>query len=111
MVELAHGAEASGSFDCDVGDIRSVRLGRRFDAVISLFHVMSYQILDSEVAAVLDTAACHLAPGGLLLFDVWHGPAVLFQGPASAARSLSMAVSELFAKPPPLCGRKTMWWK
>jgi hypothetical protein len=42
---------------------------------------MSYQILDSDVAAVLGTAAYHLAPGGLFLFDVWHGPAVLFQKP------------------------------
>jgi SAM-dependent methyltransferase len=84
MVELARNVEtpATGSFDCDVADIRSVRLGWQFEAVVALFHVMSYQVSDSDVAAVLDTAACHLTPGGLLLFDVWHGPAVLFQRPS-----------------------------
>src|SRR5262249_37637094 len=73
MVELAQSVRtlARGSFDCGIGDIRSVRLKRQFDAVIALFHVMSYQVLDSDVAAVLDTAAYHLAPGGLFLFDVW----------------------------------------
>jgi SAM-dependent methyltransferase len=85
MVELAQGVGtlAPGSFDCGIGDIRSVRLERKFDAVVALFHVMSYQILDSDVAAVLNTAACHIAPGGLFLFDVWHGPAVLFQRPSA----------------------------
>jgi SAM-dependent methyltransferase len=84
MVELAQndGTPAPGSFECSVGDVRSLRLERHFDAVIALFHVMSYQVSDSDFAAVLDTAACHLAPGGLFLFDVWHGPAVLFQGPS-----------------------------
>jgi SAM-dependent methyltransferase len=84
MVELAqaHGTQARGSFECDVGDIRSVRLERQFDAVVALFHVMSYQTSDSDFAAVLDTAACHLPPGGLFLFDVWHAPAVLFQRPS-----------------------------
>jgi hypothetical protein len=83
MVELAQddGTSAPGSFECRVGDIRSMRLPLQFDAVIALFHVMSYQVTDSDFAAVLDTAACHLAPGGLFLFDVWHGPAVLFHGP------------------------------
>src|SRR4051812_19274508 len=32
-----------GRFDCMQGDIRSVKLGRSFDAVVSLFHVISYQ--------------------------------------------------------------------
>jgi SAM-dependent methyltransferase len=83
MVELAQGIDAPGpgSFDCDVGDIRSVRLKYQFDAVVALFHVISYQISESDVTAALDTAAWHLTTGGLFLFDVWHGPAVLFQRP------------------------------
>ncbi len=64
------------------GDARSIRLGRQFDAVISLFHVVSYQTTDNDVAAIFATAAEHLRPGGLFLFDVWYGPAVLAQRPA-----------------------------
>jgi SAM-dependent methyltransferase len=83
MVELAQGVGTlgPGSFQCSVGDIRSVCLGRQFDAVVALFHVISYQIEQSDFTAALDTAARHLTTGGLFLFDVWHGPAVLFQRP------------------------------
>jgi len=63
------------------GDACTVRLGRVFDAVISLFHVVSYQTTDDAVAAIFATAAQHLRPGGLFLFDVWYGPAVLSQRP------------------------------
>ena len=64
------------------GDARTARLGRTFDAVMSLFHVVSYQTSDDDVAAMFATAAEHLIPGGMFLFDVWYGPAVLSQQPA-----------------------------
>ena len=46
------------------GDIRAVRLGKTFDAVICLFHVMSYQNNDEDARALLSTAWEHLKPGG-----------------------------------------------
>lgn len=63
------------------GDIRTVRLERRFDAVLSLFHVISYQTTHADVAAAFATARHHLTNGGLFLFDVWYGPAVLTEKP------------------------------
>ncbi len=59
------------------GDIRHIRLKKRFDAVIALFHVISYQVTDEDVAAALEAARQHLDVGGLFIFDVWYGPAVL----------------------------------
>jgi predicted TPR repeat methyltransferase len=61
------------------GDVRSVRSGEHFDAVVSLFHVMSYQTTNADLQG--RTAAAHLRPGGLFLFDFWYGPAVLDQRP------------------------------
>lgn len=58
-------------------DIRDLRLGRHFHAVVALFHVLSYQIENADVVATLASAAAHLEPGGLFLFDVWYSPAVL----------------------------------
>jgi SAM-dependent methyltransferase len=75
------GPPSAGSFACEVGDLRSFRAGRTFDAVISLFHVISYQTGNDDLAAAFETGAAHLAPGGVFLFDVWHGPAVLTQQP------------------------------
>ncbi|WP_020561478.1 class I SAM-dependent DNA methyltransferase [Methylosarcina fibrata] len=63
------------------GDIRTIRLEKRFDAVVSLFHVFSYQTTNDDLSAAVATAAAHLADGGILLFDFWYGPAVIRQLP------------------------------
>jgi len=74
-----------------VGDVRDVRLGRKFDAVISLFHVVSYQITNIDLNAMFQTAADHLKPGGLFLFDCWYGPAVLSDKPEVRIKRMSDA--------------------
>lgn len=63
------------------GDVRSVRVGRTFAGVISLFHVMSYQATNDDLRAAFATAREHLEPGGVFLFDCWYGPAVLTDRP------------------------------
>ena len=63
------------------GDVRTVRLDRRFEAVTSLFHVFSYQLTEEDALALLVTAREHLEPGGHFLFDFWHGPGVLSDPP------------------------------
>lgn len=70
------------------GDARTVRLGKKFDAVVSLFHVMSYQNTEEDALAELVTAKEHLEPGGLFLFDFWHGPGVLRDLPERRERVL-----------------------
>jgi SAM-dependent methyltransferase len=58
------------------GDATNMELGQRFDTVVSLFHVMCYQTTPDALAAAFRTAARHLNPGGVFLFDFWYGPAV-----------------------------------
>ena len=68
------------------GDVRHVRLGWRFDAVLALFHVVSYQTTIDDLERTFLTAAEHLDPGGLFVFDVWSTPAVLTQRPEVRTR-------------------------
>jgi SAM-dependent methyltransferase len=70
------------------GDARTYRDGRRYDAAVSLFHVMSYQTTDADLTAAFATAAAHLGPGGVFIFDAWHGPAVLAQRPEVRDRTV-----------------------
>ena len=72
-----------------------MRLGRRFNAVISLFHVMSYQTSNHDLAAAFATAREHLAPGGVFVFDCWYGPAVLRQWPSITEKILSDEFTEV----------------
>jgi hypothetical protein len=71
-----------------VGDIRKARLQERYDAVVSLFHVLSYQITDEDVRLSLKTASQHLSAGGILLFDFWYGPAVLGNPPQTRLKRM-----------------------
>jgi SAM-dependent methyltransferase len=71
-----------------VGDVRDADLGRRFDAVVMLFAVLGYQTTNTDALAALRTVRRHLVDGGLVLFDVWYGPAVLAQRPS--ARELTV---------------------
>ena len=72
----------------DHGDIRTYRTDRRFDTVISLFHVMSYQTTNKDLQDVFETSRVHLKRGGVFIFDCWYGPAVLTDRPAVRIKRL-----------------------
>ena len=74
-------AEAAPGFTCQQGDIASTSMGRTYDAVLSLFHVISYQTSNAQLQAVFANAAAHLNHGGLFIFDFWYSPAVYAQKP------------------------------
>ena len=63
------------------GDVTEVRLGKKFDAVISLFHVLSYQITDDSVLRFFQTVESHLEDDGVAAIDFWYGPGVLHLKP------------------------------
>lgn len=64
------------------GDIRNFRIDQKFDAVISMFAVMSYMVSNNDLLNAVKTAKVHLKPGGLFYFDAWFGPAVLTEKPS-----------------------------
>ena len=64
------------------GDICALDLGRRFDAALSLFHVVSYQVDNDALRGLFAGVRDHLVAGGVFVFDAWYGPAVLTDRPA-----------------------------
>ena len=64
-------------------------MNKTFDAVISLFHVISYQTGNADVSAAFETAREYLKPGGVFFFDVWYGPAVLTDRPSVRVKRMS----------------------
>lgn len=69
-------------------DIRSFDLGETFDAVLMMFAVLGYQAGDADILSALRTARHHLPRGGLLICDVWYGPAVRAQGTQERSRTV-----------------------
>lgn len=50
----------------------------KFDAIISLFHVISYQVTDVKLSKLFEVANNNLITGGLFIFDYWFTPSVEF---------------------------------
>lgn len=85
MLARAHHRAAtsphSANLKFELGDVRSFRTDNLYNAVVSLFHVTSYQTTNADLEAMFETAGRHLRPGGVFLFDFWYGPAVLSERP------------------------------
>jgi SAM-dependent methyltransferase len=77
------------------GDARSFRASRQFDVVTALFHVVSYQVSNEDLSQTFATAAAHLAPGGIFVFDFWYGPAVLSDPPVVRVKRLEDAATRV----------------
>ncbi|MDY0383102.1 class I SAM-dependent methyltransferase [Trichlorobacter sp.] len=70
------------------GDVRTVQLEKKFDVVISLFHVMSYQTTNADLMAAVATAADHMHSKSIFIFDCWYGPGVLTDRPTVRVKEL-----------------------
>jgi SAM-dependent methyltransferase len=79
-------AETGACVEFRSGDLRSFDAAQSFDAVISMFAVMCYQTENEDLEGACATAARHLTPGGVFLFDGWYGPAVLKDPPTERLR-------------------------
>ena len=72
-----------------VADITKFRSKKKYDVVVSLFHVMSYQVSNKKFNDALKTAHKHLKKGGIFIFDFWYGSAVLNDLPEVRIKKLS----------------------
>ena len=62
--------------------------GKKYDVIISLFHVISYQTENEEIEKIFNNVNKHLNNGGLFIFDFWYGPAVLTDPPVVRIKRL-----------------------
>lgn len=90
MIDIAKENAVQENLDIDfsTADIRNFESRRHFDAVISLFHVMSYQNRNRDILDAFRSARRALDQRGLFLFDVWYGPGVLSDRPALRVKEI-----------------------
>ena len=87
MIECARArTPQDAGIDYFVGAATQFDLGRQFSAIVSLFHVVSYQSGPDDAFRMFERVRRHLAPGGRFVFDFWHGPGVLADPPGVRVR-------------------------
>jgi hypothetical protein len=63
---LIHSKKLNPGVEHIVGDMRTIRLGRKFKAVI-IHDAISYMLTEGDLRATFATAAAHLEPGGVFI--------------------------------------------
>lgn len=64
------------------------KIDKKFDVIVSLFHVMSYQTENSELEKIFKNIFDHLNSGGIFIFDFWYDPACLTDKPSVRIKRL-----------------------
>jgi SAM-dependent methyltransferase len=89
-------ADAAGADVCYIaGDVRYVDANGPYDAALMMFAVLGYQHANADVRAAFSNTRRMLRPGGLFVFDAWHGPGVLADPPAARTRIIRTAQGEV----------------
>lgn len=74
-------ADQTAKVQLRLGDVSQLRYNKTFDCVVSLFHIASYQVSDDSLFGYFQSASSAVKDGGLFLFDIWYGPAVVSTQP------------------------------
>ena len=85
MLNVARNKNPNCSYH--LGDARNVNLNKKFDVVISLFHVLSYQTSNQDVLDFMKTISIHMNNEGCAIFDYWYGPTVLSVKPEKRTKN------------------------
>ncbi len=90
MIAIARNKVPAGNHaEFYIRDVSKFTLSKKFDAAVSLFHVMSYLAVNEVFIESLKNIYNHLKKGGLFIFDFWYGPAVLTQRPSLIVKKLT----------------------
>lgn len=89
----------------EVSDIRTYTSNIKYDAITSLFHVVSYQNTNEDLINTFKTAYNLLKENGIFIFDCWYGPGVLTDLPTVRVKRVEndkckvvrIAMPEMFA--------------
>jgi len=79
------------------GDGTQYISSKKYDIVISMFHVVNYQITKIQFNKFIRNAFLNLKPGGIFIFDFWNSPATLIDPPESKIKIVS-SVNELLLR-------------
>jgi SAM-dependent methyltransferase len=83
------------NIDFRVADMRSLKLGRRFDICICMFASIDYLLSYRDLRETFLSIKNHLRKGGLFIFDFWSGTAVLTTHPTDRIKTARSGAIEV----------------
>ena len=95
MVSLA---ESGPGFSIEQGDVRTYRTPKKYDVALAMFHVLSYMRTLEDFELALRNISSNLVENGILIFDVWYGPAVLAMGVEDREKTSTLDGVEIVRK-------------
>jgi SAM-dependent methyltransferase len=100
MIEIAKNNAKKNDYDIvyNIANANQFNLNKKFDIVISLFHVISYQTSNKKLINTFKSINKHLEINGLLIFDFWYGPGVLSELPSSRKKVFKSKDLEIYRK-------------
>lgn len=81
MIKIAKLENKKKSINFKIASAQNLQLKTKFDVIVSLFHVFSYQNNHSDLNSYILNIHKHLKPNGIFIFDFWFEKAVIFQKP------------------------------
>jgi SAM-dependent methyltransferase len=91
-------AESGPGFSIEQGDVRSYVSNRKYDVALAMFHVLSYMRTLEDFEMALRNIRSNLVENGILIFDVWYGPAVLAIGTEDREKTSTLDGVEIVRK-------------
>lgn len=84
------------NIEYEVADVRDYKTDRKYNAAVSLFHVMSYQTTNEDLRKAFKSIKSTLIDkDGYFLFDAWYGPGVLSDKPCVRVKEVEDAENKL----------------
>lgn len=109
MIDIAKRNSANENYkiDFEVADVKHYNPEKQYNAVISLFHVMSYQNSNQDILDAFRSARKSLTEGGVFIFDTWYGPGVLSDKPSVRVKEVEDEENKLIRIARPVMHDKT----
>lgn len=76
-------------------DLKKINLKNKFDIVVALFDVLSFQNSKSEIERFFKVLSKHLKKGGLVFFDFWYKNTIVKLKPASRAKKIENKIFKI----------------
>lgn len=89
MIDIAvsrFAEKLNGNFKCC--SAADFNFGNKFELIISLFHVASYQNTNEKLYCFFKNIFENLEKGGIFIYDFWYGPAVINDPPVTRIKRL-----------------------